>query len=98
LNIALLLSGGLGSRIGLDIPKQYLEVKGRMIIIFSIETLAASTYIDEIYIVAEKKWRKRILEECDRNGVNINKIAGFADPGDNRQFSIVSGMKQIMKD
>ena len=39
---ALILSGGTGTRLGSDIPKQYIEVDSRPIISYCFETLAAS--------------------------------------------------------
>lgn len=41
-NIALILSGGTGRRLGTDIPKQYLEAGGRSVISYCIETLSLS--------------------------------------------------------
>lgn len=39
MNYAVILSGGVGTRLGLDIPKQYYEVNGKPIICYVIETL-----------------------------------------------------------
>lgn len=38
MNLAVILSGGTGSRTGLDIPKQYVEIHGRPMIDFCLET------------------------------------------------------------
>ena len=43
MNIALVLAGGTGTRLGADIPKQYIEVDGRMVIDYCLETLDAAT-------------------------------------------------------
>lgn len=58
--IALLLAGGSGSRIGGELPKQYIQVEGRMIIDRCIERLLACEWIDGIWIVAEEAWREDI--------------------------------------
>lgn len=42
MNIALVLAGGTGVRLGADIPKQYIEVNGKMIIDYCLETLDCS--------------------------------------------------------
>lgn len=42
MNIALVLAGGTGMRLGADIPKQYIEVNGKMIIDYCLETLDCS--------------------------------------------------------
>ena len=61
MNIALILSGGSGLRVGSSIPKQYIEVAGKPIITYCIKTLSAHKDIDGIWIVAEKDWQERIL-------------------------------------
>ena len=48
MNIALILSGGTGSRLASDIPKQYIEAGGRPIISYSLERLSLHGMIDEI--------------------------------------------------
>lgn len=54
MNIAVLLSGGTGTRLREDIPKQYIVVCGRPIISYCLERLAAHTQIDAVQIVADK--------------------------------------------
>ena len=57
---AILLSGGTGTRLGGDIPKQYFKVNDRMIIEYSIETLAGCKDIESLVIVADEKWQEDI--------------------------------------
>ena len=52
MNIALILSGGTGTRMGTDIPKQYIEVCGKPIISYCIESISKHPLIDVIQIVA----------------------------------------------
>ena len=56
MNIALILSGGTGIRMGSDVPKQYVEVKGKPIICYSMERLAHHRQVDWIQIVAAQEW------------------------------------------
>lgn len=89
--IALLLSGGTGTRLGTDIPKQYLIANNKMIIEYSIETLLASEAVESLYIVADRQWQdeiKTILDTYD----NTEKFRGFAEPGLTRQLSIYNGL------
>ena len=60
MNIALLLSGGTGLRMGADIPKQYMEVGGKPVISYCIETLSSHPGIDKLLIVADEKWHEKI--------------------------------------
>ncbi len=95
MNVALILSGGVGTRLGADIPKQYLEVGGRPIISFCIETLSQSEWIDAIQIVAEDEWQAQI-EEWLPFYDKKKKFQGFSLPGENRQFSILHGLEDML--
>lgn len=91
MNVALVLSGGCGSRVGADIPKQYLRVKGRTILSYCLETIEGCGSIDAIHVVAEEKWRDLILKE------RWTKLKGFSEPGATRQFSVLNGLQDISK-
>lgn len=95
MNIALILSGGTGTRLGGDIPKQYIKVKGRMLIAYCLNMFAAHSAIDGIFVVAAPEWRDEILKECGRLGIGKAAITGFSDPGRTRQLSIVNGLRDI---
>lgn len=60
MNIALILSGGVGSRLGADIPKQYIKVGNRMILSYCVEQLSMHPQIDAIQIVAQESWREPV--------------------------------------
>lgn len=94
MNIALILSGGMGSRLGADIPKQYVEVDGRPILSYSLECLSCHKDIDVIWIVAEPAWQERILDWLPRYDSG-GKFRGFSLPGANRQLSIYHGLEDI---
>ena len=95
MNIALLLSGGTGTRLGGDIPKQYIKVKGRMLIAYCLNMFAAHSAIDGIFVVAAPEWRDEIINECGRLGIGKAAITGFSDPGRTRQLSILNGLRDI---
>ena len=59
MNTALILSGGIGSRMGTEIPKQYIEVRNRLVISYSIEVLSRHAGIDAIQIVAAPQWHEK---------------------------------------
>lgn len=91
--IAIILSGGTGSRIGLDVPKQYLKIKDRMLLDYSLEAVANCDSIDYFCVVATSLWRDKI--EGSMSKASKSKFVGFANPGETRQLSIVSGMHLI---
>lgn len=94
---AIILSGGIGSRIGLNTPKQYIEVMGKSIISYSLETLFSSELIDSIRIVAGKEWHGEIKKIIEKNG-NKRKFDGFSEAGLNRQLSIYNALLDMKKD
>ena len=96
MNTAILLSGGIGSRLPSDIPKQYIRVNGRRLITYALETLVHAPDIDEIQIVAETDWQDAILTDAREHLILTEKIKGFALPGSNRQGSILNGMREIL--
>lgn len=95
MNIALVLSGGTGTRLGGDIPKQYIKVKGRMLIAYCLNMFAAHSAIDGIFVVAAPEWRDEIINECGRLGIGEAAITGFSNPGRTRQLSILNGLRDI---
>lgn len=94
MNVALILSGGTGTRLGSDMPKQYIEVCGSPIISYSIRCLSEHNEIDAIQIVAEPLWHEQIEKWLQVSDINY-KFKGFAMPGENRQLSIYNGLEAI---
>ena len=100
MNIALILSGGTGTRLGGDIPKQYIEAGGHLIISYCIACLSMHEGIDRIQIVAEPVWQERILACLDEERARERfkgKFSGFSLPGQTRQLSILSGLEDIIE-
>ena len=89
MNIALILSGGMGTRLGNAIPKQYLECNGKKIVSYCLETFQKCSLVDAIWIVAHKDF----YNVFDK--VEFSKIKGFSNPGETRQLSIYNGLKDM---
>lgn len=93
MNTAIILAGGTGTRLGADIPKQYIEVKGKPIISYCLHQFEENLNIDSIIIVAAKDWQSYIKEQITKE--KITKFKGFAEAGSSRQHSIVNGIRAI---
>ena len=70
MNIALVVAGGKGLRLGADIPKQYLEVFGKPIIAWTLENLQAQKCIDKIVVVAAEQWHEYITLWRDKSSID----------------------------
>ena len=96
MNIALVLSGGTGSRLGTKTPKQYLPCEGRMMITRCLETIFIHPSVEAVQIVAAEKWRGAIEQEMEAFISSFrDKFFGFSAPGETRQLSILSGLRDI---
>lgn len=89
MNIAIILSGGTGSRTGSEIPKQYIEACGRPMIAFSMETFLKHEGVDAVQIVADEMWREFILRHA------AGRFPGFSTPGASRQLSVWNALSDI---
>lgn len=96
MNIALILSGGAGLRMGGDIPKQYMTAGGKPLIAYSLENLYLHDRIDGIQIVAEAAWQEKIEKWITAEEFR-KKFRGFSTPGRNRQLSILNGLEDIRR-
>lgn len=90
MNIAIILAGGTGTRLGGDIPKQYIKVSGKPIISYCLDKFEKHKQIDNIVVVASEMWQDYIMTWVKKD--NLKKFSGFALAGSSRQHSIVNGM------
>lgn len=93
-NTAIILSGGIGSRVGADIPKQYIEVLGKSIFEYSLKNFLCSNNIDIIVIVVEQQWLNYVMDVIAKDN-NTEKRILYANPGETRQLSIFNGLKKL---
>lgn len=91
MNTALILSGGTGTRLGGKVPKQYIEVCGKPVIAYCLETFEKNKDIDEIRIVADVSWQEFIKKWAG------SKFIGFSTPGETRQLSIFNGLSDMVE-
>lgn len=82
-NIVMITAGGVGQRMGGDMPKQYLLLDGKPVIEYVIEACRASRYADAILVVAAPKYHQMLREtygvEVCNSGDTLNqtKRRGF---------------------
>lgn len=98
MNIAIILAGGTGTRLGAKIPKQYIEIDGRPIICHCLSLFAEHEKIHGIQIIADEAWREFIQRKMRLEPASDEyekKFKGFSKPGSNRQTSILQGLADI---
>lgn len=94
MNYVVLLAGGKGTRMGsTDMPKQFLMLKGKPVIIYSIENLLKSSELEKIVISCNQDfidYLRKIIDEYNYN----DKV--FVTSGGNSRFgSAMNGVKYI---
>lgn len=96
MNIAILTAGGVGSRTHQDLPKQFLNVENRPIIVYTLEAFQQHPSIDEIYVACLDGW-SQVLEAYAKQ-FNITKLKRIVVGGSTGQKSIYNGLRAIKDD
>lgn len=91
-----MLSGGKGKRMMKSIPKQYLLLGGKPIIVHSLERFDRIDEIQEIIIVCENDYRNTLSIMIEQYG--IEKPIIFAEAGKTRQASVLNGLQKVSCD
>ncbi len=90
MNIALLIAGGAGNRMGQDIPKQFLHVDGCPIIIHTMQCFQKHPDVDAIAVVCLKGWETVL--QAYANQFNIAKLKWIFPGGNSGMESIHNGI------
>ncbi len=92
-NIALILASGTGSRMGLDIPKQFFKLKDKTVLEYSVSAFQEHIDIDEIIIVSNPQYID--LTEKIINKKTYTKVSKIISGGKTRQESSYNGVCAI---
>jgi 2-C-methyl-D-erythritol 4-phosphate cytidylyltransferase len=95
MNIALLTAGGSGSRMHQDIPKQFLHVQNKPILIYTMEAFQKHPNIDTIIVVGLEGWIDIIWAYAKQ--YNVTKLKWVVKGGVTGQDSICNGLKELSK-
>lgn len=88
---AVIFAGGVGARMkSADIPKQFIEVDGKSIIIRTLEVFSQHPEIDKICISCLESWIDVLKEQIDQYG--IKKVEAIVPGGSNGYESIHNGL------
>ena len=95
MNIAMIIAGGSGQRMGQDIPKQFLTVNDRPVIIYTLEAFERHPQIDAIAVVCIEGW-EQVLWAYSKQ-FNTSKLKYVIKGGRNGQESIRNGVFELEK-
>ena len=93
MNIAILTGGGTGTRTHQDIPKQFIHVNNKPIIIYTLEAFQNHPNIDEICVAILEGWDQMLWAYAKQ--FNITKLKYVVTGGATGQESIFNGLKAI---
>lgn len=92
-NIAIIFAGGVGQRFGSEIPKQFVKVYGKEIIIHTLEVFQNHPEIDEIYIGCVDGWITYLAELTINYGITKVPKGGIVSGGNSGQDTIYKILK-----
>ncbi len=95
MNIALIVAGGVGNRFGANRPKQFVEVNGKPILLFTLSVFQQSPHVDKIAVVCIDGWHEFVEHMKDQ--YNISKLSYVIEGGASRFESIYNGLLFLKK-
>lgn len=93
MNIAIIIAGGVGSRMGHDIPKQFINVYDKPVIIYTLEGFQKHPLIDAIEVVCIDGWHDVLWGYAKQYG--IGKLKWVVSGGKTGQESIRNGVYNL---
>lgn len=90
MNIAIIFAGGTGTRMGAELPKQFIEIQNKPILIHTLELYQKHKKIDKIYISILKEYFEYTQELVQK--YNISKVAGIVCGGETGMDSIYNAL------
>lgn len=93
MNIAIIIAGGSGHRMKQDIPKQFINVYDKPILVYTLEGFQKHPEIDEIEVVCLDGWHELVWAYA--NQFNITKLKWVVRGGNSAQESIRNGVYHL---
>lgn len=95
-NAAIIVAAGSGTRMGSEIPKQFLTVLGKPVLVYTLLKFNNNKYIDEIVVVTKEEYIphcKDMIKTFD-----IDKVTAIVAGGSTRQQSVLNGINSVSDD
>lgn len=95
MTVALLTAAGTGSRMGQDVPKQFLHVHDKPVLVYTMERFQDNPQVDGIFVVTLPTWTDFVRAYARQFG--ITKLRGVVAGGATGQESICNGLHEIAR-
>jgi 2-C-methyl-D-erythritol 4-phosphate cytidylyltransferase len=93
MNVAILIAGGSGHRMGQDMPKQFINVYDKPVIIYTLESFQQHPMVDAIEVVCLEGWDNILWAYAKQ--FNIDKLKWVVPGGNSGQESIRNGVYNL---
>lgn len=93
---AIIAAAGRGERLGGPLPKQFVEIDQKPILVYTVEKFCQSELIDSIVMVVPEDWRE-LVEQRIITQFGLTKISHIVTGGSTRQASIANALATIDK-
>ncbi|MDO4501594.1 MAG: IspD/TarI family cytidylyltransferase [Coriobacteriia bacterium] len=93
MNYAIILAGGVGSRVGANVPKQFIEVQGKPILVYTLEAFQNCPDIDAVEVVCIASYMDTMHQLIEQYG--LTKVKYVVEGGATYQDSVMCGMRGL---
>jgi 2-C-methyl-D-erythritol 4-phosphate cytidylyltransferase len=93
MNFAIIVAAGSGTRFGAEMPKQFIEILGKPLLIHTLERFESCSGIDEIILVLPVEKTADFRQTVDK--YNLKKISQIISGGETRAESVFNGLNAI---
>ncbi len=92
-NIAIIIAGGVGKRMGQSIPKQFININDKPVLVYTLESFQKHPQIDAIELVCLDGWQNVARAYAEQYG--ISKLKWIVTGGKSGQESIRNGVYNL---
>ncbi len=93
MNVALILAGGTGERVGAPVPKQFIEVGGKPVIVHTLERFEGCADVDAVVVACVPSWIGELEEMVGR--FDLSKVRSVVEGGATYQESVMRGLAAV---
>lgn len=90
MNYAIILAGGVGSRVGAGIPKQFVEIQGKPVLVYTLEIFQQNPEVDGIEVVCHETYLGYLHALVEKYG--LTKVKWTTEGGETFQESCMNGI------